>query len=219
MAKGEKRTKSGESRRISPPESIQKTYGDGLVNRAIAADILGISVTELRRRDSDKIYSYVTDEKGVHWYDETALRRAAGRPEEAVTETKKKTLTKGIQSLGRVYTKEDAAKVFRELERGVSLARIVQDQDVHPETAMAIEEAYARVTGAVLLSKGMLERIGKLPLRGQWPPQNEKQFEAIIEASFNPSRCARCKERPARLCGTCAGNQADRDANGATVQR
>lgn len=207
---------------MTVPESLKKTYADGLINRAVAAEILGISKSELRRREADGIYAYVTDERGRRWFDEAALRHTVGTPMTEKPGPKKKTLTRGVESLGRMYTKEDAAKVFRELEKGTSLSLIVQNCDIHPETALAIQEAYTRVISGVLLTKDSLERIGKLPLRGQWPPKNDKEFEVVLQASVvGQSKCARCMQRPARLCGTCAGIHTDTPApaNGTTTSR
>jgi hypothetical protein len=225
MKKDEKLSKSGDSKRMTVPESLRKTYADGLVNRAVAAEILGISKSELRRREADGIYAYVTDERGRRWFDEEALRHSVDTPMTHKPGPKKKTLTRGLESLGRLYTKEDAALVFRELEKGTSLSHVVQNLTIHPDTALAIQEAYARVVGGVFLSKDRIDRFGKLPLRGQWPPRDEKEFEVVIQASLVHSRCARCKERPARLCGTCSGSVTHADAsaqpspNGATVPR
>jgi hypothetical protein len=220
MKKDEKQAIVPQSKRLNVPEELQKTYADGLVNRAVAAEILGISKTELRRREADGIYAFVTDKQGRRWFDEAGLRHSAGIPMAEKLVPKKKTLTRGVESLGRLYTKEDAAKVFKELEKGTSLSLIVQS-GIHPETALAIQEVYARVVSGVFLSKVTLERLNKLPFRGQWPPKSEREFEVTIQASVGQSKCARCMQRPARVCGTCAGaHPMDGDPkNGATVTR
>jgi hypothetical protein len=191
-----------EPRRVPVPDNVQKTYGKGLCTRAVAAHILGISKSELIRREKDGVYPHVRDDAGVVWYTESDMRKIAGAKGEKEKSHRLREVREGKRNAG-YYSAETASVVFGELNRGKPLDEIIVQAAVHPEAALAIQVAYGRVKGGLYLSKEDLEALSRLPFRAAWPPKEGKDLVRALEGALAGARCHRCKERPARLCSTC----------------
>lgn len=233
----------------NPPVEIKKRFRTRtrLVTRCVAAFLLGISISELNRRENDGVfYGGVIDSRGRAWYDEENIERIAGIVQEARERralgdppllpvkddgrTKKKeahALKKKDKAppgpvTKRGYDAELAAKVFVELQKGTALPTIIIDQKVHPEDAIAIQDAYARVIGGFVFTPSHMKELAHLPFRTGWPPRNAGELimsiRAVMESELQ--RCVKCQRGYARLCATCApkpiatsGAAVDRDMN------
>jgi hypothetical protein len=178
------------------PEPLRKLYGDTLVPRGYTAWLLDISKTELIRREKDGIYKPIFDEKGGAWYEEHVMRRLAGKRVDRQKPPPQSQVLNG-------YSAQHAAVVFYEMNQGKALVEIVIEKEIHPEAALAIADAYARVKGSLLLTREQLTGLGRLPIRGVWPPTCGKDLEEAMLNLIEGAKCSRCKTRPARVCGPC----------------
>lgn len=199
-----------------PPEIARRYPQVRFVTRGPAAHILGITVTELRRREKRASYPFVLDDAGRAWYDEQALRRIAGDERDAAIrrnsgELPLRSAPKPLTQ--RVFSAALASQVFEALRKGKSPVDIVVEMQVHPEDVIAIQEVHARVTGGLYLTPAHLDQLAHLPLRA-WPPKTPEQFVLSLRASMelDLKRCAKCGRAHARLCGACAGRLGSRGA-------
>lgn len=181
----------------------------GLVTRAGARKILGISMTELKRCEGDKIYPFEIDpETGWHLFDPHVLikmaRRAGG--EERAKPYLEAAAEVVIDRSGD-HTPDNAKKVFAALRDGKKPVEIVIDLGVLPEVVRNISAQYFDFDGGLYLSRASMEKIGKLPMTGAVDLDSEEEFVATIARSLaNIAGCAKCKKRPARVCGLCVAN-------------
>jgi hypothetical protein len=198
MAGTKTRTNSRSPRRYSVPTELRKKYGTKLVTRAVAAHILGISKSELIRREKDKIYPCITDASGRKWFDEDTLRNTPPGRRQAI-----KPLIPKESTTAR-YSGEVASIVFDGLSRGEELGAIIVTKAIHPEAALAIQEAYARVKGGLYLSKEDLELMGRLPFKATaWPPTKGRDLIALLESLLKAQECVRCHTKQAKVCASC----------------
>jgi len=219
-----------------PPRELTVKFGRDLIGRALAAFLIGISRSELIRREQIGLYSFIKDSRGRAWFDENylkrilssdprAMQRFAQLEESRIRKAKKvKTkMPKGIPgstpaSLPKRdpranYSAKQAAAVFMELGKGTLLVDIIQILDIHPEAALAIQEVYARVAGGMYLDARAVAELRNLPIRGSWGGEgalgqpSPSGFVDSIRLSLTPPKCARCSDRPARICAACAGKR------------
>ncbi len=163
----------------------------GLLTRFEVADMLGISVSEVRRREA--IGSLPV-----------AKRNSKGwvlfHPEVVAMQPKAVVLTRKSAD---AYTPEEAAKVFDALDAGKSLVQCVKECMVLPATVELIASAYARLTGAVFLSKPTMDIVNGLSLEGNFPVKNEAELLAVLQTAATDT-CGTCKSRARVLCKPCA---------------
>ena len=214
---------AGQARKHHPPEEIRKRVPGTVLTPIRAAELLNISVSEMKRRASEGIYPYYTDHRGWRWFAENELRalstivtdddvmrrrldeklRRASKPGPndpvaVVPPLALKPLTAG-------YSDETAQKVFAKLEEGARPIKIVIELGVNPETVDALSKIYARMNSSILLDNELKSAIEKLPLQGELPIVDGSHLLKILQKTLAmPSPCARCGNQKARICTGCA---------------
>ncbi len=179
-----------------PDNLPSDSKSDGLLTRGQAAARIGISITELRRREADgRIRPRKRTANGWHLF---AVEDVEAQANGAATGlTRKSTVS------DEPYTPEEAALVFDALEAGKTLVQCVRECKVMPVTVELLAEAYARLTGGLFLKKDTVDAINILPLEGTFPLKNEKDLLAVLVAA-SADVCKTCSTRGRVLCKPCA---------------
>lgn len=192
-----------------------------LLNRARAAEFLGISLSEFKRREKSGMYRpTLIDQKGWRMYAPDYLDRLRGS--DAVVKGKR-TRGKAVAaaaepasssappnySRGAVYEPEVAAKIFAELDKGLSGREIVQKLLVHPDVMCAVYEAWTRLAtmegGGIHVSGRIMDIINDMPIPGSFPiVDGEGLLANLRESCRDTPMCVNCKRRPKHICVVCA---------------
>ena len=203
----------------APPEIKRQISGQALSARA-AADLLAISLSELKRRSLDGIYPFYVDKKGWRWYSEATLRslstvvvpeRVNGRA--LLREEKKRLEASGTypvnvrpQEPAVVYDQEIAAKVFARLKKGEPTVDIVIELSIHPEIVDEIAKVYQRMSKTLHLDNAHRTALEKLPLQGELPiTDGDHLIRVLTQSLLAPNPCVSCGHDKARVCARCAG--------------
>lgn len=188
----------------SPPVSAETSKASGglhagkhpgrLLTRNEAAAVIGVSPSEIRRREvTGALRPTQRNDKGWVMFEEAdvlaqASVASAARRSAEPTEP---------------YTSEEAAKVFDALDAGKTLVQCVKECLVLPSVVVLLAEAYAMLTGALFLKKQTMDAINVLPLEGTFPLKNEKDLlDVLVTASADT--CKTCSNRARVLCKPCA---------------
>jgi len=180
-----------------------------------AASFLGISISELTRRQKQGLYrvAFTTDtgRRKFSLADLTALRnlrstsaiRAAVMPPPPPEHE-----TRPIASRSAMpFTPDEAARVFEELDKGAKPAELVKQLKIHPYVVKSIHLAWMDLSRGMWLDDDTLEAIYNLSLAGRWPIRGAadllKNLREIAEAC---QPCPKCKKRPRHMCLTCAAS-------------
>lgn len=157
--------------------------------------MLGVSLSEIRRRDAiGQIRAVKRTSQGWWLYHPADVERLRGRnPVSPLTR----------KSSSTDYTAEDASKVFDALDAGKTLVQCVKECMVLPEVVERIAVAYARLTGAVLLTKASMDVINELPLEGSFPLTGEAGVVEVLKTAAEET-CTDCNKRPKTMCKVCA---------------
>lgn len=169
---------------------------DGLLTRAQAAARIGISVTELRRREADgRLRPRKRTVNGWHLF--------AVEDVEAQTNASATGLTRKSTVIDSPYTPEEAADVFDALDAGKTLVQCVRDCKVMPVVVRLLAEEYASLTGSLFLKKETVDTINTLPLEGTFPLKGERDLLAVLVAA-SADTCKSCSTRARVMCKPCA---------------
>lgn len=213
------------SAELQPPvQQVSKQHAK-LLSRGEAAATLGISISEFRRREILGVYETTAiDKNGWHLYSIEYLSTLPGfdgkkdsrpgrltAPEKAakVKEAFVKNETRRITGASCFYEPTVAAKIFEELDNGMSSREIVRKLLIHPDIMKAVYAAWKDLAtlegGGMVISTKTMNAIANLPLLGDWPATSEEQFLANMhEISQSTPMCPKCTKRPSRICMTCA---------------
>jgi hypothetical protein len=101
------------------------------------------------------------------------------------------------------YSAEDAQRAFQALREGKTLAEIVLEKGIHPDVAMAIGQAWQRLTGAIFISGETLQKISGLALTGPLPVKNEDDLFEVLRIAADDTACTACKKSARTLCKKC----------------
>lgn len=201
--------------------SIEMRRSGKLLSSGEAAATLGISRSELRRREELGMYeaAFITD-KGWHFYDPEYLstlpnygnhpRKGRGRQKAVVkADVSTKAFPKKSSLEKDFYNPREAGRIFKALDEGMSSRDIVQTLSVHPDTMVIIYEAWKKLGtldgGGIQLSARILEAINELPLPGTYPITNAEQLLTNLrEAAKETPMCTSCKKQACRICLGCA---------------
>ncbi len=191
-----------------------------LLNRAKAAKFLGISLSEFKRREKAGIYRpTLVDDRGWHMYavdDLNRVRKGDARkktvPRKPPVGAEPEHTTPKYPGRGTVYEPEVAAKVFTELDNGMTARDIVKILKVHPDVVYAIYEAWTKLGaiggGGFHLTRVILDAINELPLLGILPVLTGEELLACLrETALANPLCVRCEKRPQQICLACAAEE------------
>jgi len=113
------------------------------------------------------------------------------------------------------YDDDEAVRVFRRLEEGMALKRIVIEEKLHPITVETVAQAYARIASVVILDEKFLARINDLPLPS--PVRDATEVYNALRLSLRVRLCARCrKDERSDECLGCIVGEIERLAVEAT---
>ena len=193
MAKSVMESSSEPGSESAPVKKPATTHdNEGLLTRFEAADLLGVSVSEIRRREAMGTLPVAKrNAKGWVLFHPEAL---AIQPRAIPTLTRK-----SIEP----YTPEEAARVFDALDEGKSLVQCVRECMVLPAIVELIAIAYDRLTGGMRLSKATMDVINGLSLEGTFPLRGEADMLAVLQTAAKDT-CKTCDTRARVFCKPCA---------------
>ncbi len=178
------------------------------VTREQLAERLGVTVSEIRRRESmGRLKPDKRGKGGQTLYRETVVQRM-------LTPIRPKTVKGAMEeaSYRKIYTyyAADAERVFPMLRDKVPLADIVIATKLHPGVVQAILEEYVIMTGSMLISGPVMAEINNLPMDGNFPLANDEELLELLK-SCGMSLCTMCKRKPQSICKGCAVVLADEE--------
>ncbi len=163
--------------------------------RQQVADVLGVSVSEVRRLErTGAIRPKKRNPQGVWLFDQAEVRAVAEarRPASGLTR-------KPLEP----YTTEQAKAVFVALDAGKTLIQCVLECDLMPRIVETIALDYARLSGAMFIRKETMDTINGLALEGSFPLKGDEELLEMLQAAAEES-CRACSSRPRSLCKPCA---------------
>lgn len=200
---------------------------DKLLSRGEAAALLGISMSQFKRREARGKYTptYI-DPNGWHFFSTEYLSKLQGygqikNPRQRATAAQN--VAEYRNSLFRTdsnsksgtpnlyYEPQIAAKVFEAFDNNLNAGEIVKQFLIHPDVVTTIYQAWLRLKtmqgGGIQLSAKTLDiinnELGCLP--GTYPVTTEAQLLANLrEAARDVPMCNSCKTQTCRLCHPCA---------------
>ncbi len=187
------------------PVSVDSTP-NGLVKRQEVADILGVSVSEVRRRERiGTLRPKRRDSRGVWLFDreevEEQCKPRGGGP-------------KLTRKSADPFTPEEAKAIFDALDAGKTLVQCVCECLILPTTVELIAVAYARLSGAMYVRKEAMDVINALPLEGTFPLKRDVDLVEVLKSAAADT-CKKCNTRARVLCKPCALKAAERSAKDA----
>ena len=205
----------------SDSSAVEKNRRGKLLSSGEAAAALGISRSELRRREALGMYvaAHIAD-NGWHFYDPEYIATLPGyghTPKEFAgrqTATVKAAINadafpKRSPLVGGFYNPQEASRIFQALDEGMSSRDIVRTLFIHPDTMKTVYEAWKQLGtlegGGIQISAKTLAAINELPLPGNYPVTNEAELLSNLrEAATDTSLCNKCQKAHGRLCPGCA---------------
>lgn len=164
----------------------------GLLTRAQAARLLGVSEATVRRREGIELKPVVRN--GVHYHQETQVRSM---------------LTVRRWSTGGASPGADggvAADVFELLQEGVALVDIVMRLRLTPEVVKRLHEQWAEMRGTFVVSPSdakMLDVKSAADLLGRIREREDRARRAHEEARRSSHTCAICGRNASFACESC----------------
>lgn len=189
-----------DSQPVSVPVDMPK---NGSIKRQETADILGVSVSEVRRLErTGKLRPKERNPQGVWLFDLEEVTEMA-RARRPVGPIPRKSL--------EAYTPEEAGKVFTALAAGKSLVECVLECKMMPRTIEVIAADYARLTGGMFICKETMDAINVLSLEGTFPLKSERDLLDVMKTASEDT-CKKCNSRSRVFCKPCAHKLAERVA-------
>ena len=181
-----------------------------LLTRGEAAILIGVSLSEFKRRESLGIYvPTFIGENGWRFFSYEYVSSLPGFGRAKTSHSNHMTTAeRSAQSVSN-YDTQIAAKIFQALDDGLSTRDIVKKLLIHPDTVKTVYSAWEQLGtlegGGIQISAKALEIINNLPLPGSYPILNEEQLLANLqETSRDTQKCGMCKTQHSRICMTCA---------------
>jgi len=180
----------------------QKMGTAGFLTRGEVAKRLGVTVSEVRRREAlGKIKPTGRSPHGWVLYSEQDL---IGQP---LGKDVKKRVVRGTEKaprpvLNAKFTSEEALQVYRLLRHGKNLIDAVMDTGLHPEVVESIAESYSKMSGGIFLTKAQMEQIEAMPLEGTFPLQGGDELVQVIRDACSET-CKACAKRARAYCKVC----------------
>lgn len=165
-----------------------------LIKRQEVADILGVTVSEVRRLErTGGIRPTRRNPQGVWLFDSVEIRRIA--------DTRKPTSL--TRKSADPYTPDEAGIVFIALNAGKTLVECVLECKLMPRTVEIIAADYARLSGGMYLRKETMDVINGLALEGTFPLKGEPDLLDVLKAA-SADTCKGCDTRARVFCKPCA---------------
>lgn len=178
---------------------MTNSNSDRTISREAAAAHIGVTVHEMKRRQSLKQLRVVRrGVRGQVFYDFNQVEALRLRRE-----------GEGIamdSAIGNAipFTAEEATQVFQELKAGASAVDCVLKLSVHPSKVEAIIQAYGRLTNTLVFNSEEMDMINELPLDGTFPITKASAILGLLKNGVKEKPCGICFRRPKHLCKACA---------------
>ena len=166
------------------------TATDKLLKRNEVADILGTSVSTVRRLEGSTLRPIV-GERGEHLFHEEHVR------ELVVQRTR-------VTSQGHdAYDGPTAAVAFELFDSGQGPVEVVKRMKLDPRAARALHREWVELRGGFFVGAEALAKLeGIAFLRDLLPVTNGEELVRMLEAC-EVEQCASCKRRVPSFCGWC----------------
>ncbi len=175
--------------------------GKEFIERKTVSDMLGVTISGLRRLEQRGVIRAVRQNKQGHWqYSRAqvsalaASRAIPGSMDGAPGLTRKS---------AEPYTPEEAGRVFEALDNGKTLIQCVKECGVMPLAVEALAVVHARMSGFLFVGKESLDIINQLPLEGTFPLQGEQDLVDVLKKAASDV-CKSCNTRARVFCKGCA---------------
>jgi len=186
-----------ESNGSTQTSDLQAEYtwtSEASLNRCQVARLLGITETEVRRREKmGHLIPARTEGRSVYYTQDQVDAEAQRQP------ARKKVTYEDIH-----YSGFDAAKILEERDAGATMIQCVRKHAFHPDKVEAIYKRLAQLEGGLLLSKKSMDILNTLPLDGMFPIPNEEALVEMIKLAAEEKACHGCRMRPRSMCQKCA---------------
>jgi hypothetical protein len=190
------------------PKGHVGTVPTGYLTRAEFLDRTGLSLKQLKKLTGEgKIRSSLRSTRGWALYDLEAVNRVR----RSITCVQKDEVS---------FTSEEAIDVFRRIRTGQSLDVICIETDLHPYVISSIAQEFAKLNGAMILPKGIVETINLLPIEGiELPIVKPEQIAEALRIGCEERRCDTCRNRPpSRSCSFCVQERVERKRSAQNAQ-
>ena len=208
-------------KRITEDSSQEK-----LLTRGEAAALLGISMSEFKRRETNGKYiaTYIDRNNGWHFFSIEYLSTLPGYGQYPKTQRKRITAPEKVTQYRKPIMDTDSAvigpggtdpkitaKLFDAFDNNIDASQIVKEFLIDPDLVTTTYAAWMRMKtikgGGIQLSAADLDvinnELGSLP--GTYPVTSAKQLIANLrEAARDAPTCTSCKTQACRLCHSCA---------------
>jgi hypothetical protein len=189
---------------VEPVVASVDSTGEDLIKRQEVADILGVTVSEVRRRERiGTLRPKRRDSRGVWLFDR-------GEVEE---QRKPKGASRLTRKSADPFTPEEAKAVFDALDAGKTLVQCVCECLILPTTVELIATAYARLSGGMYVRKEAMDAINVMPLEGTFPLKADTDLVAVLKTA-SADTCKKCNTRARVYCKPCAFKAAERVKDG-----
>jgi hypothetical protein len=170
------------SKEKRPREPLMRA---GWVTRNGAARILGISVTELQRREKLGVVPYkIDDVKGWHLFDPAVLVDVADRP--GASQRAGDYLRAEDPATKLEVAHDDAIGVFEDLVAKKKLAEIVVTRRVLPAVVRRLADEYDALENRISFSGDQVTRLRRLPFCGAVDFTSSESVVSAFERTLAP---------------------------------
>lgn len=116
------------------------------------------------------------------------------------------------------YSASEAADVFRRIEQGEPLHRILIETGLHPAKLSAIRDHYLDLEGGILLKRASVDLLSKMPVSGAvLPLRTDEDVIAFFRCAVREQLCAFCRTSPrSARCVSCTRSGLERAARRTT---
>jgi hypothetical protein len=177
---------------------------------------LGIPMDEIRRLASARRLRMVKRwRNGQALYAETEVKKLLAELRGEANRTGPTKIRRRVQlrpcigdNKERVYYDEKEARLVARMirDRRPLTDAVVKKLPMHPTVIDAIRNDYAKLAGALVVPKKILDLIATLPLKGTFPIADAEELYLIIKQAVRP--CSACRHRTSEICRRCAEREA-----------
>lgn len=184
---------------------------------------VGLSPREMKHLVTSRlVLSERQSTNGYALYSDQQVKRLQARKEDGSLFLVDFDSTRGLASplcdpnVG-AYDKDDALRVFELIEKGLPIHHVAMQLKLHPRIVDQIRQDYDRLSGAMTIPRGFMDRINGLKrLSGRFPLRSPADLLEVLEIADGARVCTCCQKAPATSeCGGCIYARAERDVKAA----
>lgn len=185
---------------------------EGFMTRGMLQDRLGLTMSDIKKLKAVGLLEPVKIMERTGWalYDDSTVDKLRGNSFFHKVDKR----MPGFGSMSVAYHASESQQVFALLRQERTLIDIQIETGLHPTVVAAIVRDYTELSNAILIDRGMLEEIEKLPLEGTFPIRTARGLVTILRNAAKEHRCVRCQRKRSRFCGACAKEMRKTDPGG-----